>query len=258
MQSNRDNETSPTGTPQPPEVVPATAAPAGTQETVVREESGDPAVIITRTGPSYNTRVITTAVVALVAIVAIWFVVHQRHAPGSDANASNGEVAVDSTPIPQRAAAADTGAATGSPYWPAVPYATGQPAPTTVITPSPYTVQPDPYATVPAYTPPPPMPNPEPLGPRPSARAATPPASAPPASSSPTVFPRLDSILGVPTDSQGRAHVTHPRDTVTHIDSVLRRNPVTAPAPAVPVKVDTIRPSAPPMGSTTRADTSAR
>ena len=254
MQPNRDNETAPAGTPEPPEVVPANALPPGTQQTVVREDSGDPAVIITRTGPSYNTRVITAAVIALVLLFAVWVVLHERHAPGSDVNAaSGGDVAVDSTPIPQRAAVGDTGAATGAPYWPQVPYATGQPAPTTVITPSPYTTQPDPYPPVSGYTtpvapPPPPMPNPV-TTPR---NSGAPPVS----SSSPTVFPRLDSILGVPVDSQGRARVVHPRDTVTHIDSVLRRNPASAPPSATPTKVDTIRPATPPMGSTTRVDTS--
>lgn len=262
MQPNRDNETAPAGTPEPPEVVPANALPPGTQQTVVREDSGDPAVIITRTGPSYNTRVITAAVIAVVILFAVWVVLHERNRPGSDASASSaGEVAVDSTPIPQRAGAADSGAATGAPYWPQVPYATGQPAPTTVITPSPYTTQPDPYPPVAGYStpvaPPPPMPNPAPLGPPPTARVTPQPTSPPASSSEPTVFPRLDSILGVPTDSQGRARVVHPRDTVTHIDSVLSHAPTTTPPPVVPTKVDTIRPATPPMGSTTRVDTSA-
>lgn len=265
MQPNRDNETAPAGTPEPPEVVrpevaAANALPPGTQQTVVREDSGDPAVIITRTGPSYNTRVITAAVIALVLLLAVWLVLRQRHAPGSDVNAaSGGDVVVDSTPIPQRAATGDTGAG-GTGYWPQVPYATGQPAPTTVITPSPYTTTPEAYPPVAGYStpvaPPPPMPNPAPLGPPPATmprNAGTQPASS---ASSPTVFPHLDSILGVPVDSQGRARVVHPRDTVTHIDSVLRRNPATTPPPATPTKVDTIRPTTPPTGSTTRVDTS--
>jgi hypothetical protein len=235
---------------------------------IVIEKSDDPAVVITRTGSSYNARVITAAVVALALLVVVWVVVRQRRAPGSDL-ASGGEVVVDSSPIPQRDAPPG-GTGTATPYWPAIPYSNGQPS-GQVITPSPYTAEPLPYATqppayptYPAYPTQPAMPpEPEPVRPTAPVVTQTPThpsnAGTPAATPTQTVFPRLDSILGIPTDSQGRARVPH-KDTVTHIDSVLRRS--TMPAkPVVPTHVDTTTTTSSPtipLGTTTRADTISR
>jgi hypothetical protein len=266
MQPNRD--------PNAPDEAPRPNSSAEPQPTV-REKSDDPAVVITRTGSSYNTRVITAAVIAVVLLLVVWMVVRQRGGPGSDV-ASAGEVSVDSSPIPQRDAAPGTPGAT-TPYWPAVPYSTGQPS-QQVITPSPYTNAPMPYpGEVPSYpsysTPvmPQPTPTPPPAPTTLGTQTPTTPQNAGTTAVTPakTVFPRLDSILGIPVDSQGRARVPQRHDTVTHIDSVLRRpttpepapTPVVTPAPTKPVmppKADTTQ-SAPtiPLGSTTRADTSA-
>lgn len=235
-----------------------------TQAPVVREKSDDPAVIITRTGASYNTRVMTAAVVAIALIFAVWVIMHRRNAPGSDvAGTSGGEVAVDSSPIPGRQAPADSlGAAT--PYWPAIPYANGQPT-GQVITPSPYTTMPAPYPSQSPMYAEPPVPPPAPQPAVPPGTPATAPTPTMPRNSGPpattprtTVFPRLDSILGVPTDSQGRARVPQRADTVTHIDSVLRGTTTPQPKPAAPPHVDTTVHATvpPPRGSTTRADTS--